>query len=254
MINKAASTLVAFLYGFSALIVAFFIAWIVMFKVDFFYPSFYELLSIDQTILEFAPQNYYKKGFELTDKAQHISIFSDIVTAIHNDGIGLKQISYSYQNDDNQNITSTFLHQAEVIHLQDVADLLNLLTKFALAAMFIWCVLAFSFIYQKKPLPSFKSQLISMLFFIGTTSLVVLIVGPKKVFYWLHTVVFPADNQWFFYYQDSLMTTMMKAPILFAPISIVLVVLAVCVFILMKLMIQKVGGRFSSFFICKRGL
>lgn len=245
MINKITHLLTSFLYGFSGLVVASFIAWIMMCKVDFLYPSFYDLLSIDETISEFAHQNYYKQGFELTSKSQHISIFSEIVTAIHNDGEGLKEISYTYSNTLNQKITSSFLHQAEVIHLQDVAHLLNILMKLALIFMLIWCALSFFFIYKNKPLPSFKSQIKSISLFIGMTLLVVSIIGPQKIFYWLHTVIFPAENQWFFYYQDSLMTTMMKAPILFAPISIVLMVLAFVIFIAMKLAIQKVNDYVS---------
>jgi len=245
MINKAFRILTSFLYGLSGLVVAFFIAWIIMFKVDFLYPSFYDLLSIDETISEFAPQNYYKQGFELTSKSQHISIFSEIVTAIHNDGDGLKEISFTYSNTLNQKITSAFLHQAEVIHLKDVAHLLNILMKLALVFTLFWCVLSFAFLYQKKSLPSFKSQIKSIFLCIGMTLLVVLMVGPKKLFYWLHTVIFPAENQWFFYYQDSLMTTMMKAPILFAPISIILVILAFIIFIAMKLAIQKVNDYVS---------
>lgn len=216
-----------------------------MFKVDFLYSSFYDLLSIDETILEFGPQNYYKKGFELTSKDTHVSLFSDIVTAIHNDGAGLEKINYTYKNSENYEVTSTFLHQAEVIHLQDVSHLLNILMKVASCFFVVWCALLASLIYKKIPLPSFKSQLKSILLFLGSSLLVVVIIGPQKVFYWLHTVIFPAENQWFFYYQDSLMTTMMKAPILFAPISIMLVVLAVSIVIVMQLVIQKIRGFIS---------
>ncbi len=46
-----------------------------------------------------------------------------------------------------------------------------------------------------------------------------MLIGPTKVFYWGHEVVFPENNQWFFYYEDSLMSTMMKAPALFGPIA-----------------------------------
>jgi len=243
MIKKISDALTSFLYGFSGLIIAFFIAWLIMFKVDFLYPSFYDLLSINETILEFAPQNHYKTGFEFTSKDTHISLFSDIVTAIHNDGDGLEKMSYRYKNNAKQEITSPFLHQAEVIHLQDVAHLLNVLMKTACCFFVVWCAIFVSFIYQKKPLPSFKSQLKSILLFLGTSLLVVLIIGPQKVFYWLHTVIFPAENQWFFYYQDSLMTTMMKAPILFAPISIVLVVLAFCVFVLFTGIVKRAEKR-----------
>ncbi|MFT7095179.1 MAG: hypothetical protein ACJAV3_002995, partial [Alcanivorax sp.] len=31
--------------------------------------------------------------------------------------------------------------------------------------------------------------------------------------------LFPAENEWFFYWQDSLMSTLMKAPVLFGGIA-----------------------------------
>jgi hypothetical protein len=37
--------------------------------------------------------------------------------------------------------------------------------------------------------------------------------------------VFPEGHQWFFYYQDSLMSTLMKAPYLFGYIALALLVL-----------------------------
>ncbi|MFN2223885.1 MAG: DUF1461 domain-containing protein, partial [Candidatus Promineifilaceae bacterium] len=41
----------------------------------------------------------------------------------------------------------------------------------------------------------------------------------------------PPGHQWFFYYQDSLMTTMMKAPVLFAGIAAEWLVLTIAVFV-----------------------
>lgn len=45
-------------------------------------------------------------------------------------------------------------------------------------------------------------------------------IGPTRVFYTLHEWVFPSDHQWMFSYQESLMTTLMKAPDLFAAIAV----------------------------------
>src|SRR5690606_5060552 len=56
-------------------------------------------------------------------------------------------------------------------------------------------------------------------------TLVIFITGPTKVFYWLHEQIFPDEHEWFFYYQDSLMTTLMKAPDLFGFIAVILVIL-----------------------------
>ncbi len=50
-----------------------------------------------------------------------------------------------------------------------------------------------------------------------------LISGPEAVFYQFHIWLFPADHEWFFYWQDSLMSTLMKAPVLFGGIAVVLV-------------------------------
>jgi hypothetical protein len=49
-----------------------------------------------------------------------------------------------------------------------------------------------------------------------------LIAGPTQVFYQFHLWIFPADHQWFFYWQDSLMSTLMKAPVLFGGIAAVI--------------------------------
>ena len=49
--------------------------------------------------------------------------------------------------------------------------------------------------------------------------LAVIAIGTKKVFYTAHTLIFPAGHQWFFYYEESLMTMLMQAPDLFAAIA-----------------------------------
>ena len=46
------------------------------------------------------------------------------------------------------------------------------------------------------------------------------VVGPTEVFYQFHIWLFPADHQWFFYWQESLMSTLMKAPALFGGIAL----------------------------------
>jgi uncharacterized membrane protein len=58
----------------------------------------------------------------------------------------------------------------------------------------------------------------------------IILIGPKQVFYHLHEMIFPADHAWFFYYQDSLMATLMKAPDLFGGIALVIVMGGVILF------------------------
>ncbi|MCA1791191.1 MAG: hypothetical protein LC667_15470, partial [Thioalkalivibrio sp.] len=47
---------------------------------------------------------------------------------------------------------------------------------------------------------------------------VVGLMGPQEVFDGLHEWIFASGHTWFFYYEDSLMTTVMKAPDIFAAI------------------------------------
>jgi hypothetical protein len=58
-------------------------------------------------------------------------------------------------------------------------------------------------------------------------SFIVILLGPTKIFYLAHEVVFPDKHQWFFYYEESLMSTMMKAPALFGPIALQLLILTI---------------------------
>tara|TARA_Y100000588_G_scaffold356149_1_gene412087 strand:- start:498 stop:764 length:267 start_codon:yes stop_codon:yes gene_type:complete len=62
------------------------------------------------------------------------------------------------------------------------------------------------------------------------TTGVVFALGPKQVFYWFHIKVFPEGHQWFFYYQESLMSTLMKAPDLFGFIAVLIAVLTLSIF------------------------
>ena len=66
------------------------------------------------------------------------------------------------------------------------------------------------------------------------------LIGFEAVFYQLHEWVFPANNQWFFYYQESLMTTLMQAPNLFAYIGGFLLISMLVVQLLTVFVLQRV--------------
>lgn len=76
-------------------------------------------------------------------------------------------------------------------------------------------------------LPSITKILFGFLIGFSLIALIVFALGPIAVFYWFHEQVFPEGHQWFFYYQDSLMTTLMKAPDIFAFIAALLVTVLV---------------------------
>lgn len=186
------------------------IAWHSLAFVDFGYSKAYQWLSIQSHIQRFAPTNKYREHFETTSKDEHLQLFSEIVDSIQQSGEGLTQIRYQYNGK-----TIPLLHRAEVIHLEDVAILIDTLYPVGVLMILI-SLLLIILIHQLKPPPPSLFQATSglgVLIIISAATLI--IVGPKEVFYWLHIQIFPEGHQWFFYYQESLMTTLMKAPDLF---------------------------------------
>lgn len=211
-----------------------------MYSTDFAYPVFYEVLDIDDHIEEFGPQNRYRSGFQFTDKEEQIRIFAAINEAVHNDGKGLNSLSYHLPNGHK---IDQLLRQPEIIHLQDVAHLINVFAWLGIIACLIWLVLILASIYTKLTLPSLKQQALSMGGLVAFCTLLVLIIGPVEVFYAFHVWLFPEEHQWFFYYQESLMTIVMKAPDLFGYIAIALTLVAMILFALLNLVASLIASR-----------
>ena len=126
-------------------------------------------------------------------------------------------------------------------HLLDVAKLIDQLNWLALLLLVIALLLLALLFVLRINAPPMKVLLLGMLSAMLVIFLFVLAAGPKKIFYWLHTQVFPKDHQWFFYYEDSLMSLLMKAPNLFAPIAILLVLLAIAFWALHIIILKKIG-------------
>ena len=197
-------------------------SWWLLAKADFFYAPLHDTISIDSHIEKYAPKNNKNKmGFERTTKTERVALFHSIVDAIHNKGIGLQNLSYL--NSKNQKVT--LLTDAEVIHLKDVANLLENLNPAVLAAVILWVLLLFYLFIRRVQIPSTK-QLLLYSSFLVLLSALVLLLGPEKVFNQLHVWIFPDNHQWFFYYEDSLMSILMKAPDLFAYIAGVWVIVS----------------------------
>lgn len=202
----------------SQLLVASLIAWHLLAQFNFGYSLAYESLAIDEHITRFGPKNRYRPDFETTDKNQHLVLFAQIGDAIQDHGNGLAEITY--QTDTGQ--THTLLRNAEVIHLQDVANLVDVFYLSGMVSLGI-LLLGILIAWQKKlPLPGSKAIAIGVVAVVAAVALVLALVGFKDAFYWLHVQIFPEDHEWFFYYQDSLMTTLMKAPDLFGFIGALL--------------------------------
>lgn len=194
-------------------------SWWVLSKADFFYSPLYDNIGIAKHITKYAPQNMRgRMGFENTSKEERVALFHGIVEAINSHGEGLKNLSYDDTNLQKGHQSQQLLTQAEVIHLQDVANLLDKLKSLAIALIIFWIVIVAFLKFKKVTLPPTKDLLVSTFVIIVLLS-AVLLIGPEKVFNQLHIWVFPDNHQWFFYYEESLMSTMMKAPDLFAYIA-----------------------------------
>ncbi len=193
------------------------LGWLVQAKQNYSYGFWYDWYSIGTHIERFGPQNRYILGLELLDKEEHVRLFDDISIAVHQHGEGLADIHFQHGDQ-----PVALLHTAEVVHLQDVANLIDVLYSASLLIAFVTLLLLAGLLWRGTA-PLWKQQLFCLLGTLVVTGGVVLVIGPKEVFYQLHVWIFPDNHQWFFYYQDSLMSTLMKAPVLFGGIAVAII-------------------------------
>jgi len=204
------------------------ISWKLSTFINFGYQQFYSVLSIDKTIEKYSLLNRFdRKDFVETKMQQHVDLFKDIVWSINNSGKGLAEISYRNKN----NVEKQLFTNAEILHLEDVSILVDNLSKLWLINNFILALFLFYFYFQKQPILNRSKK---WLIFTLTLFLVLgfSLFGFTRIFYYLHTVVFPDNHQWFFYYEESLMSTLMKAPDLFAAIALLILLLALPIYLL----------------------
>ena len=212
-------------------------SFIALAKQNFLYPVAYDMLDIDRTIAEFGRINRNKPGFHTTAQEEHYRLFAEIVDSVMNDGEGLDSIDYRGPDGD---VIDTMLTPNEQIHLQDVANLINTIDVIGVAALGLFVALLLLSLYT-----GWRSIEIWRIHLVGggiITGLIVLVItfGAVDVFYAAHTWVFPAGHQWFFYYEESLMTTLMKAPDLFGVIAVELGVLALVLYSLCLYSLKRV--------------
>ena len=228
--------------------VSFYVAWQVCASMNFLYPLWYEVIDIETAITKYAPHNKNRQGFENTNKKEQVRLFSAIVEGIQNNGMGLDQLKYT--NAEGVHI-DTLLTKAEIIHLTDVARLVNKFKYFAIAGFLIAVIAFFVLNIFKSKLAKIRYHIVGGIGLVAFLMILVLFVGPKKVFYSGHDLIFPNNHQWFFYYEDSLMSTMMKAPALFAPIAAELLFLIILFWALLLLVFQKTQQKIRNSVILK---
>lgn len=245
-------------------ILAIYLSWFALAQVNFLYPIWYEYAGIKQNIEQFAPQNQYRKHFEHTDDATRKTLFAGIVQAIHQGGHDGQDNPSNPSNQTDQSLRqlhyqvtlpSAFapvtlhvplLHNAEITHLTDVANLISRLKTVGLALLMAWSALLLGLLWRNTPFVSQRTVWLNVALGLGAIGLLVSALGAKTVFYQLHVWVFPPQHPWFFYYQDSLMSTLMKAPDLFAYIGATLLMVALLLFSALTFVLRALFKRLKT--------
>ena len=107
----------------------------------------------------------------------------------------------------------------------DVADLIALLDRVTQVVLLLW--IATAVLVVRFGLPSLTARCGAVAVLIASVAVPLIMLGPKDVFYWMHEMIFPPDHPWFFYWDESLMSTLMKAPDLFGGIALMIAFMAV---------------------------
>ncbi len=189
-------------------------SWMLHKPVDYGYEFWYDQMDIRGHIDRYGPKNRYIRGFDDLEREQHLHLFGGIVDAVHAQGDGLAELEFT----DDRGRTKPLLREPEIVHLQDVANLIDVLSVAGAVSLLIAAIGTFMLVRRRIAI-KWKQQGLLLGGLLASVGLVLLIAGPTAVFYQLHVWVFPDDHQWFFYYQESLMSTMMKAPDLFGGIG-----------------------------------
>ena len=209
--------------GLVIAVAALFVTWRALAALDFAYPLFYDALAIDATIERHAPGNEARPGFERTTRAERERLFGALVEAVRDGGRGLERLVY--RGPEGRPI-GRLLTAAEVQHLSDVAALVTRFERLGWLSIAVCTGLLLASCLRRDRMPPLRC------FALGAGAVLVLIgalliaFGPVTVFYWLHEQIFPPDHPWFFWYEESLMSTMMQAPNLFGAIAALWIPLA----------------------------
>lgn len=206
---------------------ALWLVWLLLAKADFLYPVAYRALDIPSTLESYVPHNRHgKRDFIRTDAAEHTRLFASMAHAVRHGGEGLETLRYHAPDG---RVLGTLLTRDEVNHLRDVARLVGPGERAGLLAFLGWLALAALTLALRREPPFARGLLLGSLGLLAVAGAILLAVDPVEAFYALHRWIFPPDHPWFFYYQDSLMSSLMQAPNLFGFIGVLWVFTALAV-------------------------
>ena len=213
-------------FALALAVASLFVTWHALAALDFGYGLWYELIGIDRTIERYAPANRYRDGFQLTSEAERARLFGRIVDAIHAGGAGLEGLRYHAPDG---RVLGPLLREPEIVHLRDVAALVRVFEWAGWTALALLVLLAAYARRRRDVLPPLRHFAGGAAAVLAAVGALLIVAGPVPVFYWLHERIFPPEHPWFFYYEDSLMSTLMQAPNLFGAIAAVWAALALLV-------------------------
>jgi hypothetical protein len=224
----------------AALGTSLFLAWESLSAAAFAYPVLYDWAGIDENVAVYGPRNRYKRAFETTARSERIRLFADLARAVNHGVEGLAQIRY---HDPQGRALDTLLRPAEIVHLRDVAGLIGALKRGAYLGIALFLVIALAHWWWRIPPPKAGHAFLTLALLFAAVGAAIYLYGPERLFYQWHTWVFPQDHQWFFYYEESLMTTLMKAPDIFAYMAALLLAAALGIFTLLLGALRWLVGR-----------
>lgn len=210
-------------FSMTSLLFALTLSWLVLASQNFMYPTWHDVGGIGEGIDRYGPKNKYKTGFGDTNKAQRVALFEQINRAVHRSGKGLAEIEYQTPSSRGP---QKLLRIPEIVHLKDVAILIDTLKWAVVVNTLLLFVILFFVFRLRRPILKLSAMCLGVGAVVVFGGALVFSIGPEKVFNQLHIWVFPKDHQWFFYYQDSLMSTLMMAPTLFGWIAGAILTLA----------------------------
>ena len=217
------------LFLLSSLLGCALISWQLAAQFDFGYRWLHGYYDIAGHVQRYGPKNHYKQGLEQTTPAEQQRLFAVMVESIQHQGQGLADIRY---HDVQGRDLGRLLRAPEVQHLEDVAVMVDDFVRVGTIGGVLSLVLLWRLrrtVRAGQPVV-WRHQVVGLALVLGAVAAAVMSLGPKKVFYWLHEWGFPADHQWFFYYEESYMSTLMKAPWLFGGIAIALILLTIAIY------------------------
>lgn len=243
-VKALAKTLGNFGLTLALLVSCLYVSWQVLSQTNFLYDQIYEHNDLEAHVNEFAPLNRNdKESFALTSKTERVRVFNDIAREINTGGGGLGSITYAPEGSD---AATPFLVEAERDHLQDVANLVSSLKPIgAVLASLLIAFYGFCWYYKISRYQYFwrPSGIFVSLFQIATVAALCVAItfalGPQQTFYLLHEWAFSDKAQWYFYFEDSLMTTLMPE-IVFANIAALLGILTVLTWLVANFVLRRI--------------